>query len=1481
MSLIPFKRSGRGALDSLRRRQPWARRLDVEELEPRRLLSVNVLTYHNDLTRQGLNSAEASLTPANVNSSAFGKLFSYPVLGQIYAEPLYVSNLAIPGQGIRNVVFVATEHNDVYAFDATSNAGPNGGLLWSVNLGQSASMPNPFFGNRYGPYGDIKPQVGITSTPVIDLATNTIYIDSFTNDVIGQNAYSHHIWALDITTGAQKAAPALVAAAVQGNGAGSVGGTINFTATQQIQRSALTLLGGTLYVAYAGYADTDPYTGWVLGFDPATLQLTKVFNTAPNDGTDSHEGEAGIWQGGYGMASDGAQLFVMTGNGDFQTNIGDYGDSFLKLTPDNSTQPGNKNGYGLTASDYFTPFNEQSLADADTDLGSGGTMILPDQEGSRPHLLVGAGKQGVIYLINRDAGQMGKFNSGFDNVVQKVSMGHSEFGGPAYFNNTIYYHANGDVLKAFSIVNGVLSAAPVAQGSTSYSFPGATPSVSSAGTANGIVWDVQYNSSRAVLRAYNAATLAELYNSSQNVARDGLRPGVKFVTPMIADGHVFVGTDGALAVFGLLSPPVTAPAAPTGLSASNSTAMQIRLTWTDHATNESAFEIERSSDGMNYVQIALASVNSTSFVDTGVVADATYFYRVRATNTVGDSTAAGPVSSTVVPIATPVNVYHFEEGADLTTLDSAGGNTGTLVGGTTPAWTAGRIGNGALSFSGDGVTNSTTPQSAVQTASSLAGALGGTATLTAWVKTTQTGNNTLTSAPAIAGVDVAGSTNDVRWGYLDAAGHIGLGAGSTGIVSNGVVNDGQWHHVAMTRNQSTGAVQIYVDGALQGSGTGATGTKTTAFRLIGAQTALASDGVTSLGATYFNGQLDDLRIFNRVLTATEIAAIGKVPAAPVNLTANALSSSMVQLAWTNASSFAENVEVQRKIGAGGAYQQIALLGGAATGFTDTNLSPGTEYFYRVRASGLAGASDFSIPTSVTPPRPTVVGRFVFYNKSSFDGENGSSNIADNLAIAPDKQALLPGQTATFANYTSYSKGLNGVIVDVSNFDGVITPSDFTLMVGSTSDVGAWSPAPEPSFVAMYPGWGVGGSTRLELLWDNNLIQNQWLQVTLEANDVTDLAAPDVFYFGNAIGESGNLPGSTMVDTADELGARSNGTAAGEAGLGNLYDYNRDKQVNSEDELIARSHRSGLSPLRLITTPATVVASAASSGAALSAAVARAEARPAASELGAAWIVSPELNSVPSSAKAKAIDAALQDFYAKTTSITRPSFRPDAAPPIQAQRTDSAGHGLQDPHDASFSQETDGTGDSTGWRFSSSLRGLRRFGRWLPALVLLLAGRIRTSGPRASWLATICLSANTANQVISIYVTGGEAIAGEDFFAQIGDGGAFLGGVNSKPSFTNVDVIAGSVFAGNNNGAFGDPNGVGPPGSNAAHPLIWLDGTTTVSGTTPASGLLATLTLDTTGLSSGTFPLVLTGVASARARLTRRCGTRWGVPFRWR
>ena len=654
----------------------------AERLESRRLLSVNVLTWHDDLARTGLNSSETQLTPANVNQNSFGKLFSYAVDGKVYAQPLYVSNLAIPGQGTHDVLLVATEKDQVYAFDADSNSGANGGLLWHVSLGTPAAMPNNYFGNRYGPYHDLTPFVGITGTPVIDLSTNTMYVDAFTNDSTG--VYSHHIHALDITTGRDKVTPVLVQATYPGDGVEGDGTTLTFLATQQLQRPALTLLNGTVYVAYGSYADTDPYHGWVLGFDSSSLQLKSVFNTTPNsvDPTDPNRGEGAIWQAGAGLASDGSSLYFMTGNGDFDTNLDangfptlqDYGDSFVKLSTANST---------LTVSDYFTPSNQASLSASDADLGSGGVMLLPDSVGSaaHPHLMVGSGKQGLAYLIDRDS--LGKFDPNTDNVVQEIGVGGGTWSSPAYFNGNIYFRGGGGPLEEFSISNAHMT--EVAHSSGSYANEGgATPSVSANGTTNGIVWDVQGGGATdttapAILHAFDAVTLTELYTSAQAGTRDQIGLFSKFVTPTIADGKVFVGAVNTVAVFGLLPPPTQPPAAPSSLTATAIGPRQVSLKWVDNSNNESGFKIERSTDGVNFVQIALTQSNVTSYLDTTASPNTQYFYRVRATNILGDSAysnVAGPVTTPLVGPQNDIGV-NFASGANgstfaLTSTDVAG-----------------------------------------------------------------------------------------------------------------------------------------------------------------------------------------------------------------------------------------------------------------------------------------------------------------------------------------------------------------------------------------------------------------------------------------------------------------------------------------------------------------------------------------------------------------------------------------------------------------------------------------------------------------------------------------------------------------------------------------------------------------------------------------------------------------------------------------
>jgi hypothetical protein len=534
---------------------------------------VSVWTYHNNNQRTGANTNETILNLTNVNSSAFGKLFSYAVDGYVYAQPLYVPNLNIEGRGMHNVFFIATEHDTVYAFDADS-AGATGGLLWKTNLGAAAvttttTYTNKNFGTRYngGAYTDIKPEVGITGTPVIDLNSGTLYVDAFTGEVGGGvTNYFHRLHALNITNGTERSfSPVVITASVHGNGVDSVGGKLTFNARQQVERAALTLAGGIIYIAYSGYADTDPFHGWIIGFNATNLlQLTNyVFNTTPNStiaAFGANAGEGGIWMGGGGLCADAStNLFFEVGNGIFTAtnNSGgtEYGDSFIKLSTTN----------GLALADYFTPYNQLSLAAGDTDLGSGGMILLPDQPGTYTNLLLGAGKEGKIYLVNRDL--MTTATNHFDSTnsidfVVQANAGKikGSFSTPSYFNGRIYYAgysgtSGADNLKAIPLTNGLISAMGMLTNlARTFNFPGATTSVSANGTNNGIVWALQMGTP-AVLVACNATNFStELYNSSQaSGSRDRLANGAKFAAPIVADGKVFVGNSNSVSVFGLLA----------------------------------------------------------------------------------------------------------------------------------------------------------------------------------------------------------------------------------------------------------------------------------------------------------------------------------------------------------------------------------------------------------------------------------------------------------------------------------------------------------------------------------------------------------------------------------------------------------------------------------------------------------------------------------------------------------------------------------------------------------------------------------------------------------------------------------------------------------------------------------------------------------------------------------------------------------------
>ena len=507
-----------------------------------------VTTYHNDNFRSGWNSSETALTTANVSSTTFGKVFSYAVDGYVYAQPLYMPGLNVNGAK-HNVVFMATEGDSVYAFDA-DHSGP---ALWRRSFTDQAHKVTTVPSGDVGT-GDLIPQIGITGTPVIDPASGTLYVVAKTKEASAQNInYVQRLHALDIATGNERTgSPVVIAASVPGNcGVTDGQGNVIFSSLIQAQRPALLLSHGVVYIGWASHGDNGPYSGWLMGYDARSLQQVGVFNTVPNDHDPNHLCRAGIWQGGGGPAADAAgNIYFATGNGTFDANREggqEYGDSILKLAANE----------GLSVSDYFTPDDEASLNQFDTDLGSGGVLLLPPQPGQVSDLLVQSGKEGTIYLLDRN--NFGQFDShGNRQILQSLNQAiGGVWGTPVYANGTVYFSGSFDTIKAFVIQNGKLNPTPV-QSPGGFGFPGPGLAISSAADgSNAILWaiDPQLYTAHGpcVLHAYNAANVAqELYNSKQNAQRDDPGGAVKFAVPLVANGRVYVGAVNKVSVYGLL-----------------------------------------------------------------------------------------------------------------------------------------------------------------------------------------------------------------------------------------------------------------------------------------------------------------------------------------------------------------------------------------------------------------------------------------------------------------------------------------------------------------------------------------------------------------------------------------------------------------------------------------------------------------------------------------------------------------------------------------------------------------------------------------------------------------------------------------------------------------------------------------------------------------------------------------------------------------
>lgn len=695
-----------------RRSRKLSRAAVPEVLESRTLLSFTptpITQYHVDVQSTGVNANETLLTPSTVNVSQFGKQFSTPVDGQIFAEPLYVPNVGItsgPLQGVHNVVYAATEHDSLYAIDSTG-----GNVLWKVSF-QSVETPgnatgavtllNPMGATAMAPFpssesgsGDLTPEIGITATPVIDLPNNAIYVVAKTKQTIAGVAtnYVQVLYKLDIRSGAILASKVIgdtiysggnYTYVTSGNAAdtpyvvGTGDGNITvsgqkrvyFNSLREFGRVALSLFNGVIYMGFASHSDTGPYHGWMLGYSASNLAITGALNTTPNGGL------GGIWQGGGTIEIDPAAnggtgaFYFETGNGSFNTAASnfsgthsgsttwftglpkdsDYGDSVVKVLLDGTTSPThqNTNGWGLKIVDFFSPYNNAQLNSADTDLGSSGISLLPDAVGSAatPHLLVASGKEGKLYLINRD--DMSGFDSTTDHAKQVVAgVVSGVLNSPAFFldnpspgsgqspsGSLLVVAGYGGGAWDFKISNGAISG-PTSNTTNDFGYLPGSPSISANGTSNGILWAINRNTNK--LYAYRADNLGvELWDSGQAPGnRDLLGTATKFSVATVADGQVFAGTSNALVVYGPPVPPTAPPTAPANLTGSAPYFNTVNLSWADLSTNEDSFRIERTTtpgDASSWVEVGSVSTNVTAYADATALANTTYAYRVRAYN---------------------------------------------------------------------------------------------------------------------------------------------------------------------------------------------------------------------------------------------------------------------------------------------------------------------------------------------------------------------------------------------------------------------------------------------------------------------------------------------------------------------------------------------------------------------------------------------------------------------------------------------------------------------------------------------------------------------------------------------------------------------------------------------------------------------------------------------------------------------------------
>jgi fibronectin type 3 domain-containing protein len=1009
---------------------------------------------------------------------SFGKLFTTTVDGQVYAQPLIDTGVTIangpnttPGvAGVHDVVFTATENDTLYAIDASVAGGT---VLWKRNFLDTANPGNNTLGATAittvgsGDVGsaDISPIIGITGTPVIDPATNTLYLVPKTKETIGGNThFVQRLHAINLADGTDRVAPYLIGDTTNGNsnntqiyaygnGDGTVtdpyNGTgkpvVQFNALRKHQRGALNLVGGKVYVEWASHGDNRPYHGWVVEWDVSTLttsgwKLSGVLNTAPNGGL------AGIWQGGGRLAfeANGSAFYFETGNGPgghgnptldangFPAD-GSYYEALVKVVADTTTTPAsqNKNGWGLKVVDNFIPFNQVALDNADQDFGSGAPLLLPDSVGiaGHPHLMVAAGKQGKIYLVDRD--NLGKFDPNNDHVLNAVpdGSGHNtppvQLGGAlstaTFFNGKFYWASNyNSTARSYSInANGTLTI--TSQTTASFGNLEGSVVVSANGTMGGIAWVMDRNVNQ--IHAYDATTFAtELWNSGQKAGgADNLGAVVKFAVPTVANGEVYVGTASSLVVYGLTPPSNAVPSAPT-LSATALSGTSINLTWTDPTAppnTATGYRIEQSTDGTNFTQVTTAPAGSTSLAIGGLTPLTKYFFRIRGFNALGNSAYSNVASATTTN--------------QVATMDFSGGfagSTGTLtyngtsaINGTKLELTNGGTNQAGSTFSTSPVDiTKFTTQFTIQTTA-------GTATADGFTFTIQRVGATALG-PAGGGLgygpDHTGGTGGIASSVavkFDLFSNQGEGVDSTGLYTNGAaptnvgsidltpsgldLHSGDVFQVNMTYDGTTLSVTI------KDTVTGKSATQTYTISIpttIGGSTAFVG----------FTGGTGGQTSTQDILTWTFSPNAPQAPNAPSGLGASPATATSVTLTWTNNATNQTGYHLDRATDS--AFTQNLItenLPATPSSFTDTatGLAPGSTFFYRIRAFNTAGDSANSNVASVTiplaPPKPTnALVTNVTTSEIDLSWTDNAVTLATNYLI------LRSANGGTFTNYAT-------------------------------------------------------------------------------------------------------------------------------------------------------------------------------------------------------------------------------------------------------------------------------------------------------------------------------------------------------------------------------------------------------------------------------------------------------------------------------